>query len=77
MEEQVQLTQVVEEVEVVTLLLYPQQLEELVEQEVQVLLLLEDQVQQDLVQRQEQTQLQHYRHQLEDVLLRHSRFLEH
>jgi hypothetical protein len=32
--------------------------------------------QQDLVQRQEQTQLQHYRHQLEVVKLRHSRFLE-
>jgi hypothetical protein len=42
----------------------------------QVLLLLEDQDQQDLQQRQEQTQLQHYRHRLEVVLLQHSRFLE-
>jgi hypothetical protein len=44
---------------------------------IQVLLLLEHQDQQIFLQDQEQTQLQHYRHQLEVVKLRHSRFLEH
>jgi hypothetical protein len=45
-------------------------------EEDQVPLLLEPQVQLVYPQRQEQTQLQHYRHQLEVVKLRHSRFLE-
>jgi hypothetical protein len=44
--------------------------------EVQELLLSEHRDQQDLQQAQVQTQLQHYRHQLEVVKLRHSRFLE-
>jgi hypothetical protein len=49
----------------------------LVVQVVQVLLLLEHQDQQIFLQDQEQTQLQHYRHPLEVVKLRHLRFLEH
>jgi hypothetical protein len=43
----------------------------------QVLLLLELQDPLIFLQDREQTQLQHYRHQLEVVKLRHSRFLEH
>jgi hypothetical protein len=90
MEEQVDLEDQVEEemvVDQVELLMEQliQVVEEVVEdqmvvlevQEDQVLLLLEVQVLLISLQRLEQTQLQHYRHQLEVVKLRHSRFLEH
>jgi hypothetical protein len=70
-EHQEQLTLEEEVVEQENLLVYQQEV-----QEVQVSLLLEDQVQQDLAQHPEQTQLQHYRHQLEVVKWLHSRFLE-
>ena len=70
------LEQQILEVEVVELLI-----NQIVEPEVrvdQVLLLSEHQDQQVhlYLYHQEQTQKQHYPHQLEDVLLRHSRFLE-
>ena len=83
-EDQVVVEQVVQMVE---LLEQPIQVEVEVEtgivgqlvQEDQVLLLSEHQDQQDqlYLYHQELIQKQHYRHQLEDVLLRHSRFLEH
>jgi hypothetical protein len=69
---QEQLTQEVEAVEEMV-----EAQDQMEDQEDQVLLLLEDQVSRISLQRQEQTQLQHYRHQLEVVKLRHSRFLEH
>jgi hypothetical protein len=69
-EHQVQLIQVVEAEEYGD----HQQQEEMV---VQVLFMLEHQDPQIFLQIQEQTQLQHYRHRLEVVKLRHSRFLEH
>jgi hypothetical protein len=66
---QVQLIQVVEEVDKE----HQVDQEELVDR---VLLLLEHHQLEHLQQRQEQTQLQHYRHQLEVVKWLHSRFLE-
>ena len=90
LEQQVLVEQEVLEDHLVLMMLLMEQLTQVVEVEVvehrhqhlkremedRVLLLSEHQDQQIFLQDQVQTQLQHYRHQLEVVKLRHSRFLE-